>query len=479
MSTVERPLAMAEESVQEVSPSLDQEGTRQTAIMGATEKQARETVRNAQASAEGPPNGGYGWICVLCSFVIHFFALGIESSWGVYQNFYFTSPNEGVGNASNADLAWIGSIQATGQPLVAYLAAIMARKVGFRWTGFFGAIVMAASLIAASFSTKVWHLYLTQGVLYGAGCGFAYIPAIAVPPQWFTARRGLAMGIGSSGYGVGGLVLSPVTEKLIATVGFRWALRITGFLVLGVLAVADYFMKPRVQSEATRFNPKLMKSWLFVSLCVIGFVSAFGFYIPIFYIPTYIQNALGRTAQDGATAAALIAGFSALGRIVMGHVGDRIGPAYTLIICQTISAIFQMLFWPFVRNYSGGLAFSSLFGFTSGGFVTLYPTLAAYIYGSERLATVAGAMFSSFIPGTLVGPPIAGAILDKHTAADGKIDFLAVQIYGGSWMLASAAVAVVCRILHVRWLKEEEGSLSSQDEEKDDAGTVAVQTLEK
>ncbi|THU97080.1 hypothetical protein K435DRAFT_608236, partial [Dendrothele bispora CBS 962.96] len=142
------------------------------------------------------------------------------------------------------------------------------------------------------------------------------------------------------------------------------------------------------------------------------------------------------SAQDGATAAALIAGFSALGRIVMGHVGDRIGPAHTLILCQTISRILQMTFWPFTRKFASSLAFSSLFGFTSGGFVTLYPT--SYIYGPEHLATVAGVMFSSFIPGTLVGPPIAGAILDKHTSVNGKINFLSVQIYGGCWMLALA-----------------------------------------
>lgn len=97
-----------------------------------------------------PPDGRYGWICVGCSFVVHFFALGIESSWGVYQNHFFTSQD--VGAVSNSNLAWVGSIQATGQPLVGFVAGILAQRIGFRVTGFIGTCVMCLALITASFS---------------------------------------------------------------------------------------------------------------------------------------------------------------------------------------------------------------------------------------------------------------------------------------------------------------------------------------
>ncbi|THU86596.1 MFS general substrate transporter [Dendrothele bispora CBS 962.96] len=413
------------------------------------------TRNSRETGVESAPDGGYGWVCVFCSFVVHFFALGIESSWGVYQSYYFNS--KVLGDISNSDLAWVGSIQATGQPLVGFVAGLLAERIGYRITGFIGTVIMCLGLIAASFSTHVWHLYLTQGIMFGFGSGFAFIPAVTLPSQWFTKRRGLATGISVSGYGIGGLVLSPVTQSLIDAVGFRWALRTTGLMTLVALGIADYFMKSRpgisMGTIQTKVNLKLMKERVFVFLCCIGLFSAFGFYVPLFYVPDYAQNALGRSAKDGATSAALISALSAVGRVLLGLFGDRFGHITTLILCQGFGGIAQMTVWPFIHNLPGLMGFSSFYGFFSGGFVSLYPVVAADIYGVEGLASIAGAMFSSYIPGTLVGPPIAGAIIDRNTSPNGKINFLSTQLYGGSWLLGSCCMASLAMYFHRKQLK--------------------------
>ncbi|KAF9019798.1 MFS general substrate transporter [Hymenopellis radicata] len=397
---------------------------------------------------EAPPDGGYGWICVLCSFTVHFFALGIESSWGVYQSHYFTS--HVLGPVSSSDLAWVGSIQATGQPLVGILAGILAQRIGFRITGFMGTCIMCMGLIAASFSTHIWHLYLTQGVMFGVGSGFAFIPAVCIPSQWFTKHRGLATGIAASGYGVGGLVLSPLTQKLIDHLGFRWALRATGLMTLLALGVADIFLKPRASIHPpTRIDKNLMTNKVFLFLCSIGLFSGPGFYVPLFYVPDYAVNKLERSAQDGANSAALISAFSAIGRVCLGIVGDHLGHLHILSLCQFLGGVGQMAIWPFVHNLAGLMAFSSFYGFFTGGYVSLYPVVAADLYGVEGLASITGVMFSSFVPGTLVGPPASGAILDRHTdPSTGKINFLPVQLFGGTWLIVSAFMAVMVKVFH-------------------------------
>ena len=58
-----------------------------------------------------------------------------------------------------------------------------------------GVIILCLSMIAASFASKVWHLILTQGVVYGIGSSLVYFPTLAFIQEWFIRRRGLAFGV--------------------------------------------------------------------------------------------------------------------------------------------------------------------------------------------------------------------------------------------------------------------------------------------
>ena len=53
---------------------------------------------------------------------------------------------------------------------------------------------MSTGFALASFSTAVWHLLLTQGMLTGLGMSLVYFPLLAPVPEYFAGRRGLAMG---------------------------------------------------------------------------------------------------------------------------------------------------------------------------------------------------------------------------------------------------------------------------------------------
>jgi hypothetical protein len=56
------------------------------------------------------------------------------------------------------------------------------RMYGIRPTMFVGVVLETASLVIASFATQLWHLFLTQGLLFGAGVGLLFIPTAAVVP---------------------------------------------------------------------------------------------------------------------------------------------------------------------------------------------------------------------------------------------------------------------------------------------------------
>jgi hypothetical protein len=56
---------------------------------------------------------------------------------------------------------------------------------------------------------------------------------------------------------------------------------------------------------------------------------------------------------------------------LLGIFGDHFGHLHALVICQGIGGIAQMAIWPFTKNAGGLFSFCGLYGFFSGGFVSL------------------------------------------------------------------------------------------------------------
>lgn len=78
----------------------------------------------------------------------------------------------------------------------------------------------------------MWHLIVTQGVVYGIGSSFLYVPTLSYMNEWFVQRRGLAYGIMFGGTGFSGLVLPIMFSKLLNRVGLAMTLRIWAYLMV-------------------------------------------------------------------------------------------------------------------------------------------------------------------------------------------------------------------------------------------------------
>ena len=72
-------------------------------------------------------------------------------------------------------------------------------------------------MLLAPLTTQPWHLYLTIGVLVGAGsvC-LGYSGQSLFLPNWFIRRRGLAMGLAFAGVGIGSVTLLPWVQHMIS-----------------------------------------------------------------------------------------------------------------------------------------------------------------------------------------------------------------------------------------------------------------------
>jgi hypothetical protein len=64
-----------------------------------------------------------------------------------------------------------------------------------------GLVLVVLAMVASSFAIEVWHLILTQGVLYAVGGSLLYTPTAFYLDQWFIKRKGTAFGIMWAGVG--------------------------------------------------------------------------------------------------------------------------------------------------------------------------------------------------------------------------------------------------------------------------------------
>jgi MFS family permease len=137
--------------------------------------------------------------------------------------------------------------------------------------------------------------------------------------------------------------------------------------------------------------------------------------------------------------------YSIFGRILPGLFADHYGRYNTMIFVNTISAIFVLAVWIPVKNTAGIIVFVIIFGFSSGGFISLSAPIVAQITPDLRqVGTRLGAIMACQAVGALIGSPIGGAIV---SAQDG--DYLGLQLFCGLVMALSVVV-----LLTVRWLQQ-------------------------
>ncbi|KAI8341496.1 major facilitator superfamily domain-containing protein [Chlamydoabsidia padenii] len=389
------------------------------------------------------PEGGYGWYVAFAGFLSNFVMFGILSIWGVFSNAFATSILEN--KATTSELMGVGSTALACLNVMTPFCPMLAR-FGARITTLAGSILMSLGLILAGFSTEVWHLYLTQGVLFGCGASLVYMSVVAVIPQWFTTKRGVAMGISSSGTGIGGLTLSPLASYLIIKYGIPWAYRIIGLMAFGICMVTTVLIKARVPPPPMNDRIKspiklsMFKDINFVIWLFGAVISLTGYMVPLFYLPKYGAS-IGLDPATTSNLVGICCAMNAVGRLALGWVADRIGRLNMYITSCTIAGLLCCLLWNFATTYGALLAFSITWGSVCGLYFALAPPITGTIVGIEKISSGLSLLFvTSSI--SAVGPPIASAIQN----ATPELDYIGVQMFSGAVYLFGALICFGLKI---------------------------------
>src|SRR6516165_11918070 len=133
----------------------------------------------------------YGWIVVSITFITLLFSAGIRSAPGV-----IIVPLEDEFHWSRATISFAISINLLLYGLIGPFAGAMMDRFGFRYIMLIALTLMCIGLGLTSFMLESWQMIVLWGVVVGAGTGIlANVLAAAVASRWFTAQRGLVVGI--------------------------------------------------------------------------------------------------------------------------------------------------------------------------------------------------------------------------------------------------------------------------------------------
>lgn len=279
-------------------------------------------------------------------------------------------------------------------------------------------------------------------------------PAVGSVTHWFNKRRGLASGVAWIGSGIGGVIFPLMLQSLIPQIGWAWSLRAFGLILFVLCGISVALCRSRVpprNGQATTWRDTLPSARIFLdgtgamALTTAGAVlTDLAYFIPMTYIPSYYiaRQHLSSDAIFTGTASfayqllAIANGSSCIGRLLAGHISDRLGRYNTMIISLFLCAISVLCFWlpdiliPDLRNSGLLIGFVILFGCVSGSNVSLMPVCMGQLCETQEFGRYYATCFSVVAFGALVSIPIAGALLDT-VDAPGKAKFWGVAVFTG------------------------------------------------
>ncbi|KAI1176702.1 major facilitator superfamily domain-containing protein [Nemania sp. FL0916] len=327
---------------------------------------------------------------------------GFSMSYGVFQEYYTNhwtlSGDRGVtgviGTTSNG-LLYIS------MPFL--FAAFTRRWARKRQTAAAaGALLASAAFVLSSFSTHVWHLVATQGVLAAFGCAMVYSPTTLSLGEWFATaaagagaggrnHRAVVYGVTLSCKNVVGSVMPFLARALLENYGFRVAVRVWAAILLasGLLSIAlipthpAILTTPSTSTDADTPPARRRRTipWSFlrhrtIYIYVIAIIlQSAGYGIPQSYLPTYAREV---TLLSQTSATLLLTVFNIPGILassLFGYLSDNriysLSATTVTAISALSSSLAAFLLWG-LASAQGSLAqlllFSATFGFFAGGY---------------------------------------------------------------------------------------------------------------
>lgn len=383
----------------------------------------------------------YGYIIVLISFLILFTHAGQRTSFGV-----LLKPILEELGSTRSMVSSVFSLSILVNAVVAVPVGRLVDRIGPRPIITVSGILLGAGYLLMTQTTAIWQMYLTYGLLVGAGSAL-YVPIMSTVVRWFDKRRNTMLGITAVGNSVGVMVLPLLTSYLISIQGWRFSLMVLGIIITSILVISSQFLKKEPEgagSEAhsagsrkptgadtykTDFSiGKALHTgnmWLFILLYIFLGFSCFTYSV---HIVPYATD-LGISPTRAATVLTITGVAGIAGRLAWGWIGDRRGVSL-VILFGLISRLVAMVLALFTTELWGIYLSAVIFGFSLGANIQGSSWLA-HVFGTGAIGTLMGICTIGYTIGSAVGPYIAGYIHDSTGSYQWAFIILILVILAG------------------------------------------------
>ena len=404
-------------------------------------------------------NGGRWWVVV--GAILLQIILGT-----VYGFSVLVAPLREAFGWTVADTQWAFSVALATFAIVMIPAGRLQDRIGPRKVARIGGLLLGASFILGAILLSIFKspmvLYLTYGVMGGAGIGFAYVCPIAALVKWFPDKKGLITGLAVAGFGAGALFFAGPAAELMRPAAGDTPLGVSQLLLVGLgiskgtgfgIGWQSFFILHGVVCTVVVFGASFLlrnppEGWLPVGwsppeagkagnrrdvewrkmlntplACMLWITFIFGATSGLMAIGQW-KGMMGAVLGNESFAPEWLGGFgrfvepvgilaifNAVGRIAWGKISDVIDrPRAMMIMFLGQGMAFMLLVG--VESHVAIFFASAWVGLNFGGNFALFPAATADYFGSKNLGSNYGWIFTAYGVAGILGPVVGGVLFD-------------------------------------------------------------------
>ncbi len=410
----------------------------------------------------------YGWIVAGVTFLtmlVMSAALGLPGAMLLALGQEFGWTTEEVSSSLALRFALFG--------LIGPFAALLMERFGLRVVICVSLTLVGGGMALATQASALWHLFVLWGLVLGLGTGMtALVLGAVVANRWFTARRGLVIGLLTASSATGQLAFLPFAAWMIQEWGWRSAVVPVVIACSAVLVLALLLMRNRPSdvglapfgetgpAVAPAAAPAMSITTPFIALWEAAQNPVFWILAATFFICGLSTNGLvqthfislcsdyGLAAVPAASVLAMMGAFDFIGTILSGWLSDRYDNRKLLFWYYGLRGL-SLMWLPYSDFTLYGLSLFAMF-YGLDWIATVPPTvkLTAATFGPQRVGMVFGWIFAAHQLGAAVAAYGAG--------------FIRTQMQSYSPAFFSAGVACILAALIVLMVRQRRAVAAAQ-----------------